>query len=92
MLPWKIVQDLEKSSRSPRGPGWTRPPPESDRTPPAALATENGSWRVEDDALVLQPDSSGALPSLVRIHDDRDAFFLETPDGRLERSVPLEGG
>ncbi len=59
---------------------------------PATLASEEGGWTVQDDFLVLQPDSQGILPTVVRVHLDEDGMFLEAQEGRLvPRQLPFEG-
>lgn len=59
---------------------------------PAALASEEGGWQVQDDFLVLQPDSQGIPPTVVRVHVDEDGMFLETQDGLLvQKPLPFEG-
>ena len=56
------------------------------------LASEEGGWQVQDDFLVLQPDSRGILPTVVRVRLDEDGMFLETQEGRLvPRPLPFEG-
>ena len=50
---------------------------------PASLASEEGGWIVQDDLLILQPDSQGILPTIVRVHEKDDEMFLETENGRL---------
>jgi hypothetical protein len=59
---------------------------------PASLASEEGGWKVQDDFLILQPDSRGIRPTVVRVHLDEDGLFLESPDGRLEpQALPFGG-
>ncbi len=59
---------------------------------PAELASEEGGWQVKDDFLVLQPDSRGIRPTVVRVHVNEDGMFLETSDGRLVPvPLPFEG-
>ena len=59
---------------------------------PASLASEEGGWKVQDDFLILQPDSRGIPSTVVRVHLDEDGLFLESPDGRLEpKAVPFGG-
>ncbi|MHC4416885.1 MAG: hypothetical protein ACYS0G_16585 [Planctomycetota bacterium] len=61
--------------------------------PPATMAGHGGAWRVEDDTIVLRPDSPRMEPVLVRIRETDDAIFLESRDGQLTRQVPIvEGG
>ncbi len=59
---------------------------------PAELASEEGGWQVQDDFLVLRPDSRGNPPTVVRVHVNEDGMFLETQDGRLVPvPLPFEG-
>ncbi len=59
---------------------------------PAELASEEGGWQVQDDFLVLRPDSRGIRPTVVRVHVNEDGMFLETQDGRLvPMPLPFEG-
>ena len=59
---------------------------------PAELASEEGGWKVQDDFLVLQPDSRGIRPTVVRVHVNEDGMILETSDGRLVPvPAPFEG-
>lgn len=59
---------------------------------PASLGTEDGGWEVQDDFLILQPDSRGILPTIVRVHETYGGMFLETQDGRLAPAPsPFEG-
>ena len=53
------------------------------RSGPASLGREEGSWQVQDDFLILQPDSRGLRPTFVRVHEADDEMFLETENGRL---------
>ncbi len=59
---------------------------------PASLASEEGGWEVQDDFLILQPDSRGIRPTIVRVHEAEDGMFLETQDGRLvPKALPFGG-
>ena len=59
---------------------------------PASLASEEGGWEVQDDFLILQPDSRGMPSTVVRVHLDEDGLFLETLDGRLvPKALPFGG-
>jgi hypothetical protein len=61
--------------------------------PPAAVTKHGGTWRVEDDAVILRPDSAGVGPVLVRILETNGMILLEAPDGQLAHQAPLvEGG
>jgi hypothetical protein len=53
----------------------------------ASLAGQQGAWAVEDDALLLQPDSAALAPTLIRIRQQGDAIVLESPSGALTRSA-----
>ncbi len=59
---------------------------------PASLASEEGGWKVQDDFLILQPDSRGMPPTVVRVHLNEDGLFLEAPDGRLVPTALPFGG
>jgi len=60
---------------------------------PASLASEEGGWKVQDDFLILEPDSRGIARTVVRVHLDEDGLFLESPQGRLvPRIVPFGEG
>jgi hypothetical protein len=50
---------------------------------PAELASEEGGWKVQDDFLVLRPDSRGIATTVVRVLVNEDGMFLDTQDGRL---------
>jgi hypothetical protein len=52
---------------------------------PAALAGQQGAWTVQEDMLLLQPDSSGLPATLLRIRRQDDTIVLEAPQGALER-------
>lgn len=65
-------------------PGRTRPP--------AAVTKHGGAWRVEDDTVILRPDSAGVEPVPVRILETNGVILLEAPDGQLARQAPLVGG
>ena len=59
---------------------------------PARLASEEGGWKVQDDFLVLRPDSRGIPTTVVRVLVNEDGLFLDTQDGRLEPTpLPFEG-
>lgn len=59
---------------------------------PAKLATEEGGWRVQDDFLLLQPDSRGMPATVVRVHVADDGMYLEAKDGHLVPTpLPFEG-
>ncbi len=59
---------------------------------PARLASEEGGWKVQDDFLVLRPDSRGIPTTVVRVLVNEDGLFLDTQDGRLEpMPLPFEG-
>ena len=59
---------------------------------PASLGSEEGGWEVQDDLLILQPDSRGMLPTIVRVHETDDEMFLETGGRRLVPAPsPFEG-
>jgi hypothetical protein len=61
--------------------------------PTAAVTSHGGAWQVEDDTIILRPDSAGVEPVLIRIREIADVISLEAPDGRLARQAPLlEGG
>ncbi|MHC4081860.1 MAG: hypothetical protein ACYTFF_01545 [Planctomycetota bacterium] len=61
--------------------------------PPAAVTKHGGRWRVEDDTIILRPDSAGVAPVLVRILETNGVISLEAPGGRLALQAPLiEGG
>jgi len=61
--------------------------------PAAAVTKHAGAWRVEDDIVILRPDSAGVGLVLVRIRESGDVISLEAPDGRLARQAPrIEGG
>ncbi len=68
-------------------------PREAERVGPASLASQEGAWLVEDDLLVLKPDSAGQSPTLVRIRAEDETITLELAEGRLVRSpVMLQDG
>ena len=59
---------------------------------PAELASEEGGWNVQDDFLVLRPDSRGIPTTVVRVLVNEDGMFLDTQDGRLvPMPLPFEG-
>ncbi|MHC4129970.1 MAG: hypothetical protein ACYTE6_16000 [Planctomycetota bacterium] len=61
--------------------------------PPAVVTKHAGAWQVEDDIVILRPDSAGVGSVLVRIRESDDVISLEAPDGPLARRAPLiEGG
>jgi hypothetical protein len=53
----------------------------------AALGGQQGVWTVEDDTLLLQPDSAGLSPTLIRIRQQDETIILELPSGSLTRSA-----
>ncbi len=53
----------------------------------AALGGQQGAWTVEDDTLLLQPDSAGLAPTLIRIRQQDESIILESPSGPLTRSA-----
>jgi hypothetical protein len=78
---------LNRNLRYVFSPGGARP------DQPAAVAGHDGVWRVEDDAVILQPDSRGMPAVLVHVRIDDDTIVLETAEGPLARQTPfVEGG
>ncbi len=53
----------------------------------AALGGQQGAWSVEDDLLLLQPDSAGLAPTAIRIRQQDESIILESPSGPLTRSA-----
>ena len=53
---------------------------------PAALAGHHGSWRVEGEALVLQPDSPSTLPLELALRRHDETIVLQSVEGVLRQA------
>ena len=54
---------------------------------PAALAGHHGSWRVEGEALVLQPDSPSTPPLELAIRRRNETIVLQSVEGVLRQAA-----
>jgi hypothetical protein len=67
-------------------------PREARSSGPATLASQEGRWSVEEDLIILHPNSSGMRPTLVRINLDDQMLSLDLAEGRLVRSPTVFKG
>lgn len=56
----------------------------------ATLASQQGAWTLQENVVLLQPDSAGLAPTMLRIRgQEEETIVLESPQGVLERSPAL---
>lgn len=59
---------------------------------PASLAGHDGAWSIENDSIILRPNSPGLPTMRVRIEQQDDTIVLETADGRFTHDETITEG